>query len=54
LRRGDFAWGLGAECDILYSGSDNHKRRYKQHAELGHDRGDEYCHYAGNIHVHID
>ena len=45
--------GLRADDRFLYGGSDEHKLRYKQHAELGDDRGDEYCHHAGDIHVHI-
>jgi hypothetical protein len=27
--------------------------RFEQYAELGDDRGNEYCHHAGDIHIHI-
>jgi hypothetical protein len=54
-RLGDFAhWKRFRAGDrFLRGGSDEHKLRYKQHTELDGSRGDEYCHYAGDIHVHI-
>ena len=35
--------------------SEPHKYHFglQQHAELGDDRRDQYCHHAGDIHVHI-
>jgi hypothetical protein len=55
LRLGDFAhWNrVRADDRFLYGGSDEHKLRYKQHTELDSNRGDEYCHHAGDIHVHL-
>ena len=44
---------LRADDHFLYRGSDKHKLRCKQRTELGGSRSDEYCHHAGNIHVHI-
>jgi hypothetical protein len=42
-----------ADDHFLYGGSDKHKLRYRQHTELGGSWSDEYCHHAGDIHVHI-
>ena len=55
MRLGDFAhWNrVRADDRFLYGGSDEHKLRYKQHTELDSNRGGEYCHHAGDIHVHI-
>ncbi len=44
---------LRADDHFLHGGSDKHTLRYKQHTELGSNRSDEYCHHAGDIHVHI-
>ncbi|MGA9805303.1 MAG: hypothetical protein WA383_06705 [Terriglobales bacterium] len=44
---------LGADDYLLYGGSDKHKLRYKQHTELDGSGGDQYCHHAGDIHLHI-
>ncbi len=44
---------LRADDYLLYGGSDKHKLRYKQRTELDGSRSDEYCHHAGDIHVHI-
>ena len=44
---------LRADDHFLYGNSDQHQLRYKQHTELGGSRSDEYCHHAGDIHVHI-
>ena len=57
LRRDDFVglahWKrLPANDHFVYGGSDKHQLRYKQHTELGGSRSDEYCHHAGDIHVH--
>ena len=38
---------------FLYGGSNEHKFRYKQHAELGDHWRDQYRHHARNVHVHI-
>jgi len=55
LRLDDFAHWKRVRADdrFLYGGSDEHKLRYKQHTELDSSRGGEYCHHAGDIHVHI-
>jgi hypothetical protein len=55
LRLDDFAhWKrFRADDRFLFGGSDEHKLRYKQHTELDSSRGGEYCHHAGDIHVHI-
>jgi hypothetical protein len=45
--------GLRADDYFFYGESDEHKQRCKQHIELGGSRRDEYCHYAGDIHIHI-
>ena len=37
----------------LHSQSHNYQLRFQQHAELGDERSDEYCHHAGDIHVHV-
>ena len=44
---------LHADNHFLHGGSDKHKLRCQQHTELGGDRSDEYCHHAGDIHLHI-
>ena len=44
---------LRADDRFLYRGSDQRNLRHKQHIELGGIRGDEYCHHAGDIHLHI-
>ena len=42
-----------ANDHFFYGGSGHHKLGRQQHTKLGDDRGDEYCHHAGDIHVHI-
>ena len=42
-----------ADDRFLYGGSDEHNLRHQQHPELDGNRGDEYCHHAGDIHVDI-
>jgi len=44
---------LRADDHFLYGSSDKHKLRCKQRTELGGSGSDEYCHHAGDIHVHI-
>ena len=44
---------LGADDNFLHSESDKHKHRNKQRTELDGVGSDEYCHRAGDIHVHI-
>jgi len=54
LRLGEFAGKrLRADDQLVHSQPHKHRFRFQQHAELGDDRGDEYCDHAGNIHVHI-
>ena len=38
---------------LLHRESHKYHFGFQQYAELGDDRGDEYCHHAGDIHVHI-
>jgi len=38
---------------FLFGGSNKHKFRCRQHAELGDEWRDQYRHYARNLHVHI-
>ena len=45
--------GYPADDRILCGEPIKHQLRHQQHAELGGNRGDEYCHYAGDIHLHI-
>ncbi len=59
LRLGDFVKFVlskrhPADDRILCGEPIKHQLRYNQHAELGGRRGDEYCHYAGDIHLHLD
>ena len=52
---GDFlSWeNLRANSRFLCRGTASHNLGGKQHIELGDSRSDEYCHYAGNIHIYI-
>ena len=38
---------------LLHSQPRKYRFRFQQHAELGDERSDEYCHHAGDIHFHI-
>ena len=42
-----------ADDQLLHGEPHEHHFGFQQHAELGDDRGDEHCHHAGDIHVHI-
>jgi hypothetical protein len=42
-----------ANDHFFYGGSGNHKLGRQQHNKLGDDRSNQYCHHAGDIHVHI-
>jgi hypothetical protein len=58
LRLDDFAWLARwyRRCSddlIVYSGSDKHKLRYKQHAQLVGIRSGGHCHHSGDIHLRI-
>ena len=45
----------GRETNDQFFHGEPHKYHFgvEQHAELGDDWGDEYCHHAGDIHLHI-
>jgi len=45
--------GKHTKDQLLRSQSDKYQSGFQQHAELGDKRGDEYCHHAGDIHVHF-
>jgi hypothetical protein len=38
---------------LLHGQPHKYHFRFQQHAELGDDRGDQSCHHAGDIHLHI-
>ena len=44
--------GCQTNHQFLYSQPHKHHYRVRQHTELGGNRSDEYCHYAGDIHVY--
>ena len=44
---------LRANNQFVCGRSGKHKLRFQQHAELDDERSGDYCHHAGNIHVHI-
>jgi len=49
----NYCSGKRTSDQFLRSQSRNYPFRLQQHAELGDERSDEYCHHAGDIHVHI-
>lgn len=58
LRVDDFIrvilWNRRCSGDqFLHGGSAKHSFRYKQHADLDGNGSNEYCHYAGDIYIHI-
>jgi len=38
---------------LLHTQPHEYQLRFQQHAELGNQRSDEYCHHARDVHVHI-
>jgi hypothetical protein len=45
--------GLNTGNYFLCGGSNEHRFRYGQHPELGHDRRDQHRHFARNVRLHI-
>lgn len=42
-----------ADDHLFYSQPLKYHFRFEQHAGLGDERGNEYCHHAGNFHVYV-